>query len=274
MNVPIRAGTQSPVIVVPCFNEERRLDEGAFIDLVATGILRLLFVNDGSDDGTDVILERLIQKSDAITMLELPRNCGKGEAVRRGLQMAVQSGTPIVGYFDADLATPGSELLRMLSILDENPDLAAVFGSRIARLGSHIERSAFRHYTGRIFATAASLALGVAVYDTQCGAKVLRVNENLRAAIQAPFRSAWSFDVLLCQRLLDGTEHLPGLPAESLLEMPLERWSDRSGSKVDLLGSFRALHDVITVGAARRLRARQYPRRRRSPGSPDAGSDR
>ena len=128
----------------------------------------------------------------------------------------------------------------------------AVFGSRVARLGSHIGRSAFRHYTGRVFATSASWALAVAVYDTQCGAKVFRVNENLVAAIETPFRSSWSFDVRLCQRLFDGTSELPGLPVSSFLEMPLEEWNDVAGSKVGVLGSAAALYDVLAIGVARR----------------------
>ncbi len=100
-------------------------------------------------------------------MLGLPSNAGKAEAVRLGLQRAISQDALIVGYFDADLATPGAGLLQMLEILDCRSDLVAVFGSRVARLGSNIERSLFRHYSGRVFATFASWALGVAVYDTQ-----------------------------------------------------------------------------------------------------------
>ncbi len=245
---------QCPVVVVPCFNEERRFDERAFLDLAESGEVRLLFVNDGSTDGTGPLLDRLGQKAEAIDVLELPRNQGKAEAVRQGLRQAIGGGAVIVGYFDADLATPGAELLRMVGTLESRTELKAVFGSRVARLGSHIERSPIRHYTGRVFATIASMALGVAVYDTQCGAKVFRVDENLIAAVDRPFRSQWSFDVLLCQRLLDGTPGRPGWPIASFLEMPLEAWSDVYGSKVRLAGSVRALWDVIVMGVARRPR--------------------
>ena len=137
----------------------------------------------------------------------------------------------------------------------------AVFGSRVARLGSRIERSPVRHYSGRVFATVASVALGVAVYDTQCGAKVFRVNPNFIAAIESPFRSAWSFDVILLQRLLDGTPELPGLPVASFLEVPLDAWSDVGGSKVGLLGSVTALWDVIVMGVDRRARRRRNSRK-------------
>jgi dolichyl-phosphate beta-glucosyltransferase len=245
---PASAG---PVVVVPCFNEERRIDEAAFVNLVETGGVRLLFVNDGSTDGTRALLEQLRRQSEGISVLDLPRNMGKAEAVRRGLQGAIESGAEIVGYFDADLSTPGSELIRMIGILDERTDLVAVFGSRVARLGSHIRRSPIRHYSGRVFATFASLALGVPFYDTQCGAKVFRVNEGLGAAVRVPFRSAWSFDVLLCQRLFDGTRETPGIPTSSFLEMPLEEWTDVSGSKVNLYGSALALWDVLVIGMAR-----------------------
>jgi hypothetical protein len=251
---PEPALTNDPIVVVPCFNEEQRLDEYGFLHLVESSSVQLLFVNDGSNDGTGTILERLRRKSDAIDVLDLPRNSGKAEAVRQGLLRAVAMNASIVGYFDADLATPGSELIRMIGLLEAEPGLAAVFGSRVSRLGSHIERSAVRHYTGRVFATAASVALGVAVYDTQCGAKVFRVNDNLKAAIQTPFRSTWAFDVVLCQRLFDGVGGLPGLSVTSFLEMPLERWTDVGGSKMDLRGSLAAVADVVILGVARRRR--------------------
>ncbi len=241
-----------PVVVVPCFNEERRIDEQAFLDFVEKDEVHLLFVNDGSTDRTGSVLERLRDRSDRVEVVNLPHNMGKAEAVRFGLQRAIGTGADIVGYLDADLSTPGSELLRMIGILEERADLVAVFGSRIARLGSRIRRSALRHYTGRVFATFASLALGVAVYDTQCGAKAFRVNQQLVAAIALPFRSGWSFDVILCQRLFDGTDEVPGLPSSSFLEMPLHEWTDIGGSKLSLSGSMHALWDVLVVGVTRR----------------------
>jgi len=244
------------VVVVPCYNEEHRLDARALLDLAESGDVRLLFVNDGSTDGTDALLDQLSRASESIDILDLKWNVGKAEAVRRGLCRAIAAGAPIVGYFDADLATPGSELLRMIRILTERTELTAVFGSRIARLGSDIRRSLLRHYTGRVFATFASMALGVAVYDTQCGAKVFRVNETFVAATEKPFRSRWSFDVVLCQRLFDGTSDVPGLPTSSFLELPLEQWSDMEGSKVNLVGSMLALGDVIVVGVERRSHLR------------------
>ncbi len=241
------------VVVVPCYNEEDRLDESAFRKLAEHDGLRLLFVDDGSTDGTSKVLARLQEQTGSIGVRILPVNSGKAEAVRQGLIDALASGSDMVGYLDADMATPGSEMVRMIQALERDPGLTAVFGCRVARLGSTIDRSAFRHYMGRLFATVASMALGVAVYDTQCGAKVFRATPALAAAIERPFRSPWSFDVLLCQRLLDGTAEVPGLPKASFLELPLEQWFHRPGSKLDPGGSAMALIDVVRMGAARRI---------------------
>lgn len=250
-----------PTVVVPCYNEEERLNRSQFLKLAESGPLRLVFVDDGSTDGTRCVLDDMRTRCERIDVLHLPENVGKSEAVRQGLLRALSDDPPIVGYLDADLATPGSEFLRILATLQRRADLMAVFGCRIARLGTQIERKAYRHYLGRIYATAASLALGVAVYDTQCGAKVFRVGETLRAAITEPFHSAWSIDVVLFQRLLDGADDLPGIPLASFLELPLEEWHDMPGSTMRLITAATAFGDLVSVARARRSRA---ARRRRA----------
>jgi glycosyltransferase involved in cell wall biosynthesis len=247
-----------PTVVVPCYNEERRLDGCAFLELAASDRIRLLFVNDGSTDATQDVLEDLTRRSEVIDAVQLPKNHGKAEAVRQGLlHTLAHNQSSIVGYLDADLATPGHEFLRILDTLESDEVLMAVWGSRIARLGSRIDRRALRHYLGRIFATAASIALDIPVYDTQCGAKVFRVTDTFRRAIDRPFRSAWSFDVVLIERLLDGSDDCPGLPIASFLELPLEDWRDVPGSTMRPMGSIAAVRDLWSVAVTRRRAMRR-----------------
>jgi len=243
--------TGATVVVVPCFNEEHRLDEKAFAALAAGGRLRLLFVDDGSSDGTGEVLGRMAEGCPGVEVLSLGANGGKAEAVRRGMQRAVAGGAEVVAYYDADMATPPDELERLVGVLRAHDDLVGVFGSRVARLGSIIERRALRHYLGRIYATLASYALGISVYDTQCGAKVFRVDARLARALTTPFRSSWAFDVELLHRLLVGGQGVDPVPVGALLEVPLTAWRDVSGSKLRLGAALRALGELASVARRR-----------------------
>jgi hypothetical protein len=189
--------------------------------------------------------------------------------VRAGLQAVTQTDTSIVGYFDADFATPVSELERLLTMITKDPHLDAVLASRVALLGHSIQRKATRHYLGRFYATAASLALGVAVYDTQCGAKLFRVNDTLRAALAEPFPDRWSFDVELLARLLHPAAGVPPISAEQIVEVPLTAWRDVGGSKLHLLPAARSL--LALAGVRRRASARTRFRHGASGGAAAAG---
>jgi dolichyl-phosphate beta-glucosyltransferase len=190
--------TRPPTLVVPCFNEGRRLDTTAFLGLLGvTDDLRLVMVDDGSTDETAMILRDLEARANGrVDVLSLPTNQGKAEAVREGLRRALADGAEITGYVDADLATPAREVRRLLALFGGAPS-KVLLGSRVALLGREIRRNPFRHYLGRVFASAASLVLQLRVYDTQCGAKLFRRTSALEAALAEPFLSRWLFDVEL-----------------------------------------------------------------------------
>ena len=134
--------------------------------------VRFLFVNDGSTDRTLEVLDDLCRwDPDCFAICNLATNVGKAEAVRQGLLKAHAAQPDYVGYWDADLATPLDAVLSFSALLDSRPDIEMVFGARVSLLGRSVERRFLRHYLGRIFATASSLALGIGFYDTQCGAK-------------------------------------------------------------------------------------------------------
>ena len=230
-SLPARLG-----IVIPAWNEAHRFDPEpfrAFVDAHAD--VRLLLVDDGSRDGTaDRLAELAASRPDAITVLTLAQNVGKGEAVRRGLLHLLDTGLPLVGYLDADLAAPLAAMQLLADDLRHHDQVHLVFGSRVKLLGWQIRRSERRHYLGRIFATCASLALGLAVYDTQCGAKVMRNSDPVRSALAQPFLSRWLFDVELIARL----RNTAGVAA--LREMPIPTWADADGSSLRLRDFARA----------------------------------
>jgi glycosyltransferase involved in cell wall biosynthesis len=251
---PVEPAAAGPVwIVVPCFNEAGRLDADVLGDLARQAAATVLIVDDGSTDGT-AELAAALRDGDPSTfdVLATGANLGKGEAVRRGLCEAIGRGAGIVGYYDADGATPPAEMARLVAVARDDAAAMAVLGSRVALLGTRIDRSATRHYLGRVFATASSLLLGMTVYDTQCGAKVFRTGPALRAALASPFHSRWAFDVELLGRLLHGADGVDGLPEQAFREVPLAEWRDPGGSKLGPLGAARAGMDLLRVGAALR----------------------
>lgn len=252
-------------IVIPCFNEAARLDDTALLSLLEMPGVELLFVDDGSTDDTRAHLAALVERAGGrASVLSLDANRGKGEAVRRGLEQALLDGALRVAYLDADLSTPPAEMLRLLQALEDRPDVDVVLGSRVRLLGRRIERHPLRHYLGRGFATAASLTLGLPVYDTQCGAKAFRRTPALLAAVRAPFSSRWVFDVELLLRLLTGGDDAPGLSERSFLELPLKEWRDVRGGKLGPAAMARAGLDLARLAvkerATRRLRAPSRPR--------------
>jgi dolichyl-phosphate beta-glucosyltransferase len=250
------AGAERPVtppnlaLVVPCYNEAVRLDPEAFLQFVTThpGV-QLVMVDDGSLDATGEILERMRVAAPAAVMVlrHSPRR-GKAEAVRAGILAGIAQRSTLVGFFDADLSTPLRAIDDFLAVLRDRPTVEFVLGSRVMLMGRDIRKRATRHYLGRVFATAVSHALDLPVYDTQCGAKILRVSAATATLFAAPFRSPWIFDVELIARYLR-LPVTPGEPArrDRLYELVLPAWHDMPGSKLRWYDFARAMVDLVYI---------------------------
>ncbi len=167
--------------------------------------------------------------------------------MRQGLLHALARGADIAGYLDADLATPPRELLR-LAVLARGGDYDILMGSRVQLLGHSIERKPGRHYIGRVFATCASLGLGLPVYDTQCGAKLFSRTEALASALAQPFASRWVFDVELLARLVHPRPGIAAIALERIREEPLMAWTDVPGSKLRPAAALRSVLDLLRLG--------------------------
>lgn len=240
----------STTIVVPCFNEASRLPVRTYLEFLDTrDEVRFLFVDDGSTDGTHDLLRQLCEGSSGrCDLLRLSENQGKAEAVRQGILQALDTDSPLVGFWDADLAIPLAAISGLADVFEERPETLMVFGSRVRMLGRHVDRDPFRHYAGRLFATVVSLLLSAAVYDTQCGAKLFRSCPTVRDLFQEPFITRWIFDVEILARLKGTLEpeawsHLGDLVYES----PLPSWEDVSGSKVRPQDFLHAPMDLMAI---------------------------
>jgi dolichyl-phosphate beta-glucosyltransferase len=234
-------------LVVPCYNEADRLSPEPFLQQLAIHPdLGFIFVDDGSVDATPARLADLAARGGGrISVITLKQNAGKAAAVRAGMLAAFERAPAFAGYWDADLATPLDAIAEFLTAFDSRPEVDVVIGSRVKLLGRDIHRSPFRHYSGRVFATAASMALGISVYDTQCGAKIFRVTDRTKRVFRDPFKSKWIFDVEILSRYVTGV----GIDRadEHIYELPLARWTGVAGSKLKPWHAVRAIWDLSVI---------------------------
>lgn len=244
---------EQTTVVMPCYNEAARLNTSALAAfLETTSDISLLLVDDGSSDGTAKIIEEFATTHPGRAQaLVLKANVGKAEAVRQGMLQALPS-SDFVGFLDADLATRPVEMLAMRQLLHDCPEADWIFGSRVKLLGRRVERNELRHLLGRAFATAVSLTLHIPVYDTQCGAKLFRVNSDLEQTLATRFNSRWIFDVEMIERLIACCNGDRSMAACRIIEMPLEQWIDIAGSKVTAGAFIKATREL--AGIAWRLR--------------------
>ncbi len=238
------------IVVVPCFNESKRLDADAFTSFCRQyGNVSFLFVDDGSRDRTgEKVLAIRRNAPEQVSLLRLSRNFGKAEAVRKGMIHAVGFAPAYFGFWDADLATPLNEIPRFLSVFESRPDIFMVTGTRIRMLGRNVERSNMRHYIGRLSATLISLALRIPCYDSQCGAKIFKRTPQTEALFNAPFFSRWLFDVEILARLIIQSSYDSKMhPADSVFELPLLNWGERTGSKIRVNDYFSSWRDLMKI---------------------------
>ncbi len=225
-------------VVVPAFNEGGRI-AGTVLALARhvdqVGLTwELIVVDDGSSDDTADLVRGLCAADPRVTLLRLPRNLGKGAAVRAGM-LAARGARRL--FSDADLSTPPGELSLLWRALDEGADIAiASRGLRSSDL--RVRQSALREGMGRTFNL---LVRGLALRglsDTQCGFKLFRGAAAEHVFAQSEL-DGFAFDVEVLS-----LARRAGLVVR---EIPVE-WAHRSHSKVSpWLDSARMLRDLLKV---------------------------
>jgi dolichol-phosphate mannosyltransferase len=163
-------------IVVPLLNEEATV--ASLYKEVREALATLeddwevVYVDDGSTDGSYRELVRLHAAHENVRVVRLRRNCGKAAALAAGIEVA--KGEVIV-TMDADLQDDPAEIPRLLEKLDDGYDI--VSGWKCDRQDPFVRRFVSRIYNG-----ATRLATGVALHDMNCGLKAYRaeVFENVR----------------------------------------------------------------------------------------------
>ena len=228
-------------LVVPAFNEEKRLPVS--LARISEWVLsrspqlsvEVLVVDDGSSDRTAAVAEKTAAGlGHAYRVLRLPRNRGKGAAVREGVLAAAGEQVLVT---DADLSTPIEEVEKLLPHFQQGYDV--VIASRSLKNSEILVRQPWhRQLMGKVFNRIVRLFAVPGIIDTQCGFKCFS-----RRAVEAIFPlcrvDGFAFDVeilYLARKLKLGVKEVP------------VRWIDSPRSTVSpLRDSARMFREVLAL---------------------------
>jgi glycosyltransferase involved in cell wall biosynthesis len=243
-------------LVIPCYRDAARL-EPFLLELVARlpAAFSIQVVDDGSSRDEAAELGAVLDRARAVyepggpqvcELLRLPKNQGKGAAVRAGW-VAGAAGFDLAGFADADGSVSANEIVRGYDYFSAHlGEIDGLLGSRLKVLGRRVERKLVRHIVGRVFATAVSTLSHLPVYDTQCGFKLFKTSV-LAPVLPRLTSDRFAFDVELILELT--------VAGATLREFPVD-WFHREGSKVSVLRDMLPmLRDVWQT--SRRVRGRQ-----------------
>lgn len=184
-------------IIIPCYNEEKRIEES--VDKITKYMrskkldVELIFVNDGSTDKTQHILNKLNRKLTKEyniynTIISLKNNTGKGYAIRRGIKEAKGD---LILLCDADLSTPITEFKKLEKFKDSYD---IIIGSRKQKDSYVIKPQSFlRTFLGKSYSKMSNILLNIRVNDFTCGFKLLK-NTQAKEIVKRMKINRWTYD--------------------------------------------------------------------------------
>jgi dolichyl-phosphate beta-glucosyltransferase len=231
--------TRSISIIIPAYNEERRLPATLrrVIDYLRSGnwgFAEIVVVDDGSTDGTVGVAERMRAEYPDLRVLRNPGNRGKGYAVRHGMMKCAGEWAL---FTDADLSAPIEELDKLWQAAEQDGAQVAVGSRALDRQLIGVHQSWFRENAGRFFNLVMRLITGLPFHDTQCGFKLFEARAA-REIFGRQLLDGFGFDVeaLFIGRRLGYRE----------IEVPV-RWNDVAGTKVSAWKGITAFADPFAV---------------------------
>ncbi|MDD2708444.1 MAG: glycosyltransferase [Verrucomicrobiae bacterium] len=182
-------------VIMPAYNEGQRIAdavERTRRQLAGmTEKFQVVVVNDGSEDNTREILAGLAERFSDLTIVDMPKNRGKGEALRQGF---LRTTGELIFFLDADMDLPVEQIGTLLETMGvEGAD--AVIGSKMHPL-SRVDYPIRRRMVSWIYFTMTRILFGLPVRDTQTGLKLFR-REVLERCMPRMLVKAFAYDLEL-----------------------------------------------------------------------------
>lgn len=193
----------------------------------------LLFVDDGSKDGTAKLVQELNLPN--VYVLGYENNRGKGCAVRTGMLAAKGD---IAMFIDADLAYGTDVIKQAVDTLEAQPDKQMLIGSRVLHPEGYEGYTFARKLASKAYIKVLNLYGGLKLSDSQCGCKAYR-GEAIRGIFSRCETDGFAFDfetILWAQKL-----------GFSITEMPVKIINHRD-SKINVVrDTFRMLKELRAI---------------------------
>lgn len=187
--------TFRPCVVIPCYNHGAMMAN--VLSRLAPFGLPCLIVDDGSDEGTRLELERLAAEQSQVTLIRLAENAGKGTAVIRGLTESARAGYTHAVQVDADGQHAIEDIPQLLALAERNPE-ALISGQPI--YDDSIPRSRlYGRWVTHFWVWIETLSLQLK--DSMCGFRVYPVAPTLQLAERATLGKRMDFDTEVMVRL-------------------------------------------------------------------------
>lgn len=223
-------------IVVPAFNEERRLPSAIgqlTAYMAATSFAaEVLIVENGSADRTPGIADEAAATDGRFRSLHV-RSRGKGRAVREGMLAA--RGQVIV-FCDADFSMPAEGISDLYAAVAQGADIA--IASREAPGARRIGEPWRRHLQGRVFNWLVQLFALPGLQDTQCGFKGFR-RDVAQDLFCRQVLDGWAFDVEVL--------FLARRRGYRIQEVPITWWYDASSRVSAVRDTIAMLRELVTI---------------------------
>jgi len=217
-------------IIIPAHNEERRI--GKKLEVYSPYFAKksktdkneysILVVINNTQDNTEKIVKNFIKKAKNVSYIKFKKG-GKGFAVTEGFKYFIAKKFDMAGFVDADLATSPDAFYDLINNIKS---YSGIIGNRWSKKSKiYRKQPVIRRLASRIYNFLLRIMFFMKYSDTQCGAKLFKVNE-LKKIVNKIFITQWAFDINIL--------YLCKLYGLRIIEFPTA-WTDEENTTVDTI---------------------------------------
>ena len=239
----------SRLIIIPTYNEAENAPILIRRLLKHIPDSEILVIDDGSPDGTALIVENLQREFASLHVLKRQQKSGLGSAYRTGFAWGLNRGYSELVEMDADMSHRVRDLAKMISVKEQNPTTSLVIGSRWTKGGTTTNWSKSRELLSRTANLYVRFMLGLGVKDATAGFRIYSADMLRKIDLASIKSEGYSFQIEMTREV----RRLGG----SIIEVPITfREREQGVSKMSKKIVREAMFLVTVWGLKRALRVK------------------